>query len=125
MRSYVARIKIAQSIVPASYNAAANGAGVNLLGFDANVIEISTGVFGGAATAKIQESADNSTFTDVADSNLDGVTGNPAGFSLAASTVKQIGYLGSRQFVRVILTASTTGNLVSASVLRTEPKQVP
>lgn len=125
MRSYVARIKIAQSIAPASYNAATNGTGVNLLGFDANVIEITTGVFGGAATAKIQDSPDNSTWTDVADSNLDGVTGNAAGFALTASSVKQVGYLGLKQFVRVILTASTTGNLVSATVLRTEPKQVP
>jgi hypothetical protein len=131
MRSYVARTKIAASIVPDQYTTVANGASVDLSGFDANVIEITTGAFDGSAptaAAKIQDSVDGSSFADVADANLDGVTGNPAGFALAASSVKQIGYLGNKQYVRVILSA-TSGTTpiirVGANVIRTEPKQVP
>lgn len=123
MRSYVARTKIASSIAPASYAAPANGTGVDLLGFDSNVIEITTGTLT-SATAKIQESSDNSTFTDVADANLDGVTGNPAGFALVASTLLKVGYIGSKRYVRVILTAATAA-LVTSNVIRTDAKQVP
>jgi hypothetical protein len=130
-RSKVAATKVASSIVPDQYTATTNGAGVDLLGFDANVVEIVTGAWGGTtptATAKVQESADNTTFTDVADTDLDGVTGNPSGFALAASSVKPVGYTGTKRYVRVILSAVTgTTPIIRAyaSVIRTEPKQVP
>jgi hypothetical protein len=126
MRSFDARLDIHQSIAPASYSAAQNGTGVDLIGCDANIVEISTGAFGGTATAKIQESAvSGSGYTDVDDSQLVGVTGNASGFALAASSLLALGYIGNKQFVRVILTASTTGNLVSASVVRMAKKLVP
>lgn len=131
MRSKISTTKTAVSIGPDQYTAAANGAGVDLLGYDANAIVITTGTFGGTtptATAKVQESSDNSTWGDVADADLEGVTGNPAGFALAASTVKTIGYTSTRRYVRVILSA-VTGTTpvirVSANVVRLAPKLAP
>src|SRR4051812_35099537 len=106
MRSQVLTTNPASSLAPDQYTAAANGVSVDLNGFDANVIEIVTGAFGGTtptATAKIQESVDNAAWTDVADVNLDGVTGNPAGFALAASSVQRIGYISTKRYVRVRL----------------------
>ena len=58
MRSKISTTKTAVSIGPDQYTAAANGAGVDLLGYDANAIVITTGTFGGTtptATAKVQE----------------------------------------------------------------------
>jgi hypothetical protein len=131
MRSYVARTKIVVSIVPDQYTAATNGSGADLLGFDSNVIEVTTGAFGGttpAASFKIQDSPDNSTFTDCADTVLDGITLNSAGVALVASSVQKVGYIGLKRYVRVIL-ASVTGTTpiirAGANVIRTDPKQVP
>lgn len=98
------------SLVPDQYTAAGNGTGVDLQGAEAALITIATGAFGGTtptATAKIQESTDNATFTDVADGDLIGVTGNPAGFALAASALQKISYVGAKRYVRVILSAVT------------------
>jgi hypothetical protein len=69
------------------------------------------------ATVKIQESTDNSTFTDVADTDLIGLTGNTSGVAQTASTVVQIAYIGAKRFVRVITTAGTAA-LFSATVAR-------
>jgi hypothetical protein len=123
MRSFVARTKIANSLAPASYAASSNGTTVDLLGFDSNVLEIVTGALT-SATAQVQDSPDGVTFTAVADASLDGITGNPAGFALTAATVQQIGYIGDKRYLRVSLTAAAAA-LVSASVIRTDPKQVP
>lgn len=94
------------SLVPDQYTAAGNGTGVDLAGSEAALITIATGTFGGTtptATAKVQESTDNSTFTDVADTDLIGATGNTSGFALAASTMKKVAYVGSKRYVRVRL----------------------
>ncbi len=131
MRSQVAVTKIASSLAPDQYTAAANGAGVDLNTFEGNVIEIVTGSWGGTtptANAKVQESSDNVTFTDVADSNLDGITGNAASFALAASSVIEIGYLNTQRYVRVALTAvggTTPVIRVAANVIRLFPKTAP
>ena len=57
-----------------------------------------------------------------------GVTGNPAGFALAASTVQTIGYTSTKRYVRVILSAvggTTPVIRVSANVVRLAPKLAP
>ena len=67
MRSKISTTKTAVSIVPDQYTAAANGTGVDLLGYDANAIVITRGAFGGTtptATANLQENADNSTWDE-------------------------------------------------------------
>lgn len=99
------------SLVPDQYTAAANGTGIDLQGAEAALITIPTGAFGGttpAATFTVQESADNATWTNVADSDLIGATGNAAGVALAASSVVKVSYIGTQRYVRVIL-ASVTG----------------
>lgn len=132
MQSQKSEISVGASIVPDQYTGAANGAGVDVKGYEGALIEIVTGAWGGTsptATAKVQESADNTTFTDVADANLDGQTGNPAGFALAASSVKAIGYVGTtKRYLRVILSAvggTSPVIRVGANVVRTLPKYAP
>jgi hypothetical protein len=81
---------------------------------------LSNGAATAGATIKVQESVDNSTFTDVADTDLIGLTGNPAGVAQTASTIVKVGYIGSKRYVRVATTAGTAA-LFSAVVIRVPP----
>jgi hypothetical protein len=96
------------SLTPDQYTATGNGTGIDLQGAEAALIVIPTGPFGGTgptASYKVQESDDNSTFTDVADTDLIGVTGNTSGVALAASAVQKVSYIGNKRYVRVALSA--------------------
>jgi hypothetical protein len=105
------------SVAPQSIGGAVNGAGIDLQGAEAALVILNSGAATTPATVKIQESTDNVTFTDVADSDLIGVTGNPAGVAQTASAVKKVSYIGSQRYVRVITTAGTAA-LFSAEVVR-------
>jgi hypothetical protein len=106
-----------QSVVPQSIGGAVNGTGVDLAGAEAALVVLSNGAATAGATVKIQESDDNSTFTDVADADLIGLTGNPAGVAQTASTIVKVSYVGVKRYVRVITTAGTAA-LFSAEVIR-------
>jgi hypothetical protein len=132
MKSLKGYNSTASSLAPDQYTGTSNGSGVDLLQYDSALVTIATGAFGGTtptASAKVQESdVLGSGYTDVADANLDGVTGNTSGFALAASAVKQIGYLGSKRYVRVILSAVGGSSPViraSGNVIRGRVKYPP
>jgi hypothetical protein len=79
------------SVAPQSIGGAVNGTGVDLQGAEAALrIILNSGAATTPATVKIQESDDNSTFTDVADADLIGTTGNPAGVAQTASTIVKV-----------------------------------
>jgi hypothetical protein len=73
------------SVAPQSIGGAVNGTGVDLAGAEAALIVLANGAATTPATVKIQESTDNSTFTDVADTDLIGLTGNTSGVAQTAS----------------------------------------
>lgn len=100
------------SLAPAAYAAPANGTGIDTAGSEAALVVITTGTIT-SGTYKVQESADNSSFTDVADADLIGVTLNSGGLALVAATVVKISYIGSLRYVRVILTAATAANVAA------------
>lgn len=94
------------SIRPDQYTATSNGTGIDLQGAESALIVIPTGTFGGTgptATYKVQESDDNSAWSDVADGDLIGATGNTSGVSLSASSVVKVSYVGAKRYVRVVL----------------------
>lgn len=105
------------SVAPQSIGGAVNGTGVDLAGAEAALILLDSGAATTPATVKVQESADNSTFTDVADSDLIGVTGNSSGVAQTASTLAKVSYIGSQRYIRVVTTAGTAA-LFSAEVVR-------
>ncbi len=105
------------SVAPQSIGGAVNGTGVDLQGCEAALVILDNGAATTPATVKIQESADNSTFTDVADSDLIGTTGNPSGVAQTASTVVKVSYVGTQRYIRVATTAGTAA-LFSAEVVR-------
>lgn len=131
MRDLYNDIAPAQSLSPRAVTAAVNGAGVDLRGFDSATFLVDTGTITGTtptATVALQESDDNVTFTAIAAADL-------LGGALPASidptnddTLYRRGYLGTRRYVRVAVTAvSGTGPSLpmAGSVVRGHPAQAP
>lgn len=105
------------SVAPQSVGGAVNGTGIDLQGAEAALCVLSNGAATTPATVKIQESADNAAWNDVADADLIGVSGNAAGVAQTASSVAKVSYVGVKRYVRVITTAGTAA-LFSAVVVR-------
>ncbi|PTL55746.1 hypothetical protein [Paraconexibacter algicola] len=111
------------TLAPQSIGGAVTGTGVDLAGCEAATIIVETGAASTVATIKVQESDDNSTFTDVADADLIGLTGNPSGFATTASSIRKVAYVGGKRYVRVSTTAGSAA-LLSACVVRTRLRHV-
>jgi hypothetical protein len=106
MRDIKSNIKVAQSLVPLNRTAAGNGAGIDLQGFDSACIEFSAGAIGGTTpsfTFEVQESDDNTTFTAVADADLQGT--EPV--VTTANGVTVVGYIGAKRYIRAALKTVT------------------
>ena len=112
------------SLAPQSIGGAVLGTGVDLEGCEAALIILDNGAATTAATVKIQESADNATFTDVADSDLIGLTGNAAGVAQAAASIVKVSYVGAQRYIRVSTTAGSAA-LLSAEVVRAHLRYTP
>ena len=114
----------AQSLHPAARtNATHNGSGVDLAGFEGALVKFDVGaVTDGTHVPKIQESDDNSVFTDVAASDLSGSLAN-----LASNTPQKQGYIGRKRYIRAVITTSgaTTGAIAGATVVRGAAHQPP
>jgi hypothetical protein len=128
MRDLKSNIKPVQSLIPATRTAAANGAGVDLAGYNAASVVFSNGAIGGTAsptfTFEVQESDDNTTFTAAADKDLRGV--EPV--ITAANLVSQVSYIGYKRYIRAILktVAGTTPTLdCAAHVILGKPASAP
>lgn len=128
MRDLKSNVKVVSSLAPVSLTAATNGTGVDRAGYESAAVQFNTGVAGGTTpsfTFAVQESDDNSTFTDVAAAQLQGtapvVTASAAGASL-------IGYLGSKRYIRGIaktVTGTTPTLLAEISVILGHPHVMP
>lgn len=123
MRDLKSNVDVAVSLAPAARSASANGAAVDLQGFDA---AIATAHFGnwtdGSHTPSLEESDDGSSFTAVAADDLQGAF---AAVTSAAgnSSVQRVGYLGRKRYVRAVMTVSgaTTGAVAAVAVVRGVP----
>jgi hypothetical protein len=109
------------SLAPAAYTSDADGAGVDLQGYDggALVVLVVGDWTDGTHTVALEESDDDSTYTAVAASDLDGSFSalDAAGDD---SSVQMVAYIGSKRYVRasVTVTGATTGAVYGAAVLR-------
>ncbi|MEV0586329.1 hypothetical protein [Nonomuraea sp. NPDC050310] len=125
-------ISVARTLAPASQADPAlpvNGTGVDLSGFDSALVVINAGVIAGASaslTFEVQESDDNSSFTAVANSDLDGT--EPVIAAANDDQVHLIGYRGTKRYIRVAITAKagTTPTMpCDATVLRSRGRRKP
>ena len=126
MKDLANNLSIVQSLAPASRTANANGAAVDLQGYEGALILISTGaITDGTHTFEVQESDDGTTFTAVANSDLIGT--EPAVGATNDNTDYKIGYIGSKRYVRVVVTVAgaTNGGVYGAWVIRGYPRHAP
>lgn len=122
---------VSQSLAPAARgNGTATGASVDLRGFDAAVISVSFGAYtDGTHTPTVVHSDDNLTFTTCAyGTDIDGPDTLAAVSSAAgANTLQQIGYIGGKRYVAVVITTTgaTIGALSGANVVAGYPHRAP
>ena len=77
MRDLKNNVDVVKSIDPATYNSNQTGTGVDLRGNDSAMAVIQSGALtDGTHTPKLQESDDDSTYTDVAAADLEGSFAN-------------------------------------------------
>lgn len=109
-RDLLHRIKSVISVTPAALaSGATNGAGVDTTGFESVTLEAVSGAQGGTSpvlTFKLQDSPDNTTWTDVAAGSVLGAAANL--ITVAATSTGTLGYLGSQRYVRAVANLAGT-----------------
>lgn len=98
----------------------ANGAAVDLLGFNSAAIVVYFGAYtNGTHTPALEHSDDGTTFVATTASDLDGsfVAVASAG---GANTLQRVGYRGSKRYLRAVMTVASgaTGAASAAAIIR-------
>lgn len=107
LRDLESKLLPTSSLRASAAAAAANGSGVDLRGFDAALAVLDVVALGGTsptATFKLQESDDDSTYTDVATADMTGGA-QPSAFSAAGVAIRS--YIGGKRYLRWRLDALT------------------
>lgn len=123
MRDLRSNVDAAVSLAPAARNASANGAAVDLQGYDAAMALAHFGTWtDGSHTPSLEESDDGTSFTAIASNDLQGAF---AAVTSAAgnSSIQRVGYLGRKRYVRAVMTVSgaTTGAVAAIAIVRGVP----
>jgi hypothetical protein len=117
MRDQKTILDVKNSLAPAgNRTATTNGSSADLQAFDAATIVFHAGtITDGTHTPKVQDSSDDSTWTDVAAADLVGTLAN-----ITSNSLQRVGYIGSKRYVRAVVTVSSasTGGSYTASVIR-------
>ncbi|MET8826529.1 hypothetical protein ABZX40_28380 [Streptomyces sp. NPDC004610] len=117
-----------QSLTPAARTASADGSAVDRAAggarFQDAVVVVTTGtITDGTHTIVVAESSDGTTFTAVADADLQGP--EPAIVAADDNKVFEIGYRGGARWLRVSVTVAgaTTGGVYGAAVVLANPRR--
>lgn len=137
MRDIGQILNTTQSVLPAAArtNGTVSGTGVDLGNFDGALAVIHAGVItDGSHVVTIEESPDNSVWAAVGaagkvDADRDGIV-EPTlttGGGNGGSRVHEIGYVGSRRFLRVkiVTSGATSGGFIDAVVVRGHARKQP
>jgi hypothetical protein len=115
------------SLVAAARTATANGTAADLANFNAACAILSAGVItDGTHTVKLQDSPDNSVWTDVTAANLSGAfTALTSG--AGGSATQEVGYLGAARYLRAVTTVATatTGGVYAVDIVRADARNLP
>ncbi|CCB65387.1 hypothetical protein [Hyphomicrobium sp. MC1] len=103
---------VAASLAPQVFTATTNGSGISVLGFKSALLIVNTGAIAGDGdfTASVQESDDDSAYTDVAATDLLGTLPE----TLDGSASYRVGYIGKRKFARAVITKNS-GTSIAAN----------
>lgn len=126
MKDMVNSIGVVEAIAPAAYTATFNGTSVDLNGFNGVLFAINTGVVtDGTYDITIEESDDNAAWNAVDSKEVIGA--NPAITDSDDNATYKIGYVGIKQYVRLVVTVAgaTTGALLSAAAVKGFPRHAP
>jgi hypothetical protein len=130
VRDAYSNITVRETLTIATRTASANGTGVDryLSGaaFQDALIIVHTGtITDGTHAVDVQESDDNTTFTSVAASELQGT--EPSIGASDDNKMYVVGYKGLKRYLRVAVTASgtTSGGVYGASVVLANPRNAP
>lgn len=110
-------LTVTQSLVPAARTSSANGTGVDLQGSEGALVVVNCGALtDGTHTPSLEESdSSGSGYTAVAAADRIGSLA-----ACTANTVQAIGYIGSKRYIRVVMTIAgspSTGAVTSASII--------
>ena len=118
------KLSVSQAITPLLRTASVNGTGLDLANYLDNLVVFNPGaITDGTFTPKLQDSADNSTWADVAAADQVGTLS-----ALAANTMQSVSYIGSKRYIRAVITASgspSTGGNMSATLVGKKRLQSP
>jgi len=138
-------IGLGNSIINAVKTAAENGSGIDLQGFEEATAVVSVGAEGDTLSGSVyfevslEHSDDDSTYTDVVQADivngtiaaggiwlkLDGTTG---GDPDTAGGQWQVGYVGGKRYVRLVLAKTgthTNGTPISGLIVKSRPRSAP
>lgn len=128
MRDQSKNLLAAISIDPQtiSTNTTTNGDGVDLRGYDAAMalFESNDTIADGDFALKLQESDDDSTYTDVAAADQIGALSD---FSSSNEGVQQVGYIGNKRYIRgvIVSTSVSSGGIMGCTIVRGMPHRMP
>jgi len=145
MQDLTHNIVVGNSIINAVKTAAANGTGIDLKGFEEATAIVSVGAEGDTLSGSVyfeislEHSDDDSTYTDVTQSEivngtiaaggiwlkLDGTTDGDPG---TAGGQWQLGYVGGKRYVRLVLAKTGThsnGTPISGMIVKSRPRVAP
>jgi len=99
---------VAFNLATVSSNVTTNGVSVDSQGYESMMLVYGVGAYNdGDYTPLVQESSDNSTWSNVPDADLIGTESDKA--LSADNTVSKIGYKGNKRYVRAsVVSANTT-----------------
>ena len=123
LRDLKSNIGASESIRPAAHTATVTGETVDTRGYDSAMALVAVGAVSGTDDSpsnpavfvvKLQESDTtmDGDFTDVASTDLQGTFST----SLVQNTVERVGYIGSKRYVRAVIT-KTSGTSAAASAV--------
>jgi hypothetical protein len=133
MKDLHSRLAIVPAIGAAVLAADNTPVAIDLAGFEAAEIEISVGVGGITFTSSnkiefvVTHSDDDTTYTNVADADMLGVTGILTGIikslvaAHAAADVSKFGYIGSKRYLKILADFSGThgtGTPIAVNVIK-------
>jgi len=110
------RVSVVNSMSAAAYTTVTNGASADLAGYEGALVIYHIGASGGDQVFKMQESDNDSTFTNVTAS--DQSTTLVAIDTTNDDTIYTAAYLGRKRYLRVALTTYGTSLAAACSIVR-------
>ena len=115
------RLDVEPSVNPSDYTSTQTGSSVDLQDADGAMVSVLTGTINGTTSVKVEESDDDSSWSDVAASDLNGSLSD-----LSSNEQQVVDYLGTKRYIRVSSTAAGTSESTwGAWVIQTAKRKKP